>query len=1409
LENWRVRRFNDKSVWLVYWEWAWDVKTDELMEQEELDTIDLSIDIADNWDLFSVRMNSIEDWYLNYRIWVTIIMWILWMWDGSRRVYESMEYNERVLLNKIKEEEEIEETFEEGPIDDEEVFSLESTIKDWCFWKIWRWPWMEYAWYRNKYVNVVKYGVEGRTEEGRERREKWGVKERKGGGAFRKYKGKEVWKRGSMRKGAKVLVNRIKWRQDEINYGRYKRGTEELDVMEGDRWEEMRWKIVKREEIKRESGYWNKIRIRIDMKIWREEEGKGIIREGGVRLESGVYTYMVSKREKRVYQSTVQQWHYRAEYEKKKWRGTIMEVTRIKKKVYKKWEWWKKINRKIKTWIMKKLKVSKEGEGENNWKEVIKICKRTPIPKKKWEREKDKWKRRWECVIKMWEIRKKIKKVEEIKRKWEDIVKEIEKVREKEKEEKKKKEEEKKKEKEKEEKEKKNAYKKRKKKGITWFKMFTSIFQKFRFVRFGGIYFEKVMRWQRGIRNARFGRIRRSATRFGEIQWTGKRFEMKGRKGVRIKRSRLRRWEEYYKEHYHYPDREGIVGKWKNENHGVMGNRLGVEDGRDFRGRWNATIRTKRKMEIGKELEIYINSRYTNHRLVEGWFYLIVGIRLWRRVIVHNWITFSMISRDEEFVIKYYSRNLVFWWPFAHWVFCYWVMMILTTDARDSNPDQDDEFYMTTSCAHEWENIVEEVEIELEERDEVNNIVGWSIAPSHIGECVRPDDMDRSKAERLNERVESRENRWGKGNRKDIIKKRMNVIRLSLMRGGKWYEWEWEESDGLYLNDRDVFEDWMRVRDEEIRVYSEEWIEDRGYNRDRQNVEESDEFEQDDNCPRREIQDDLGMNIEWSKGGWRGGVIILMRGKWEKSKKEKSLREDEGMKRKRRNDRRILRYEGDGYRKGKDEERKEKIMEWLRRERREERNKRGIGGRVKVTRRLRREDEIKREARMKGWKKIGKDGNKDWWGVIGEKGEWGDKKKRSERVEDLNIERIVKEWNKKDWWVDTKTLEKISPEYNVYILEKYKKKGRREGKKKERWEIRIIERGIIRNEWMKIGKEGIGEWEERRWWYEWRQGKERRERNSGKRNKWWGKTEEKYEYEGKWSCKIGDNEWMRRILWYGMLMKGKGGGKGRGVRGRRLKRRGKELGEELLGGIGRIWKKKEGKGKKERRKRIRKWKNWEYHENIRKGGRIMREKGWGEEWRVRIKKKIGENWWSERWWKVQEMRRKRVQEVETGGVVKREYHALDRKGRRKTITKVQEKEQGEEGVKFMTRVNEENMNEKIPKWIRFYINIEEKQKAKEERWQMNKEKEKKTKVMEEWGGIKREMKNSKKEVKNEKALRLNEERKKWIEEVRKIEKEIKKKNKWKGKKRAEKEGIEVEWINKIRWGWIMEIGKKK
>jgi len=61
------------------------------------------------------------------------------------------------------------------------------------------------------------------------------------------------------------------------------------------------------------------------------------------------------------------------------------------------------------------------------------------------------------------------------------------------------------------------------------------------------------------------------------------------------------------------------------------------------------------------------------------------------------------------------------------------------------------------------------------------------------------------------------------------------------------------------------------------------------------------------------------------------------------------------------------------------------------------------------------------------------------------------------------------------------------------------------------------------------------------------------------------------------------------------------------------------------------------------------------------------------------------------------MREKRVQELEVGGVVKGEYHALDRKGGGKTITKVRENEQGEERVKFIVKLNEKNMNEKLPK----------------------------------------------------------------------------------------------------------------
>jgi len=62
--------------------------------------------------------------------------------------------------------------------------------------------------------------------------------------------------------------------------------------------------------------------------------------------------------------------------------------------------------------------------------------------------------------------------------------------------------------------------------------------------------------------------------------------------------------------------------------------------------------------------------------------------------------------------------------------------------------------------------------------------------------------------------------------------------------------------------------------------------------------------------------------------------------------------------------------------------------------------------------------------------------------------------------------------------------------------------------------------------------------------------------------------------------------------------------------------------------------------------------------------------------------------------------------------------------------------------------------------VRFYINIEEKQKTKEEGYQKVKEEEKEAKVARDWGGIKKEEKKSEKTTKDEKMLRLNEERKK-------------------------------------------------
>jgi len=39
-------------------------------------------------------------------------------------------------------------------------------------------------------------------------------------------------------------------------------------------------------------------------------------------------------------------------------------------------------------------------------------------------------------------------------------------------------------------------------------------------------------------------------------------------------------------------------------------------------------------------------------------------------------------------------------------------------------------------------------------------------------------------------------------------------------------------------------------------------MDDGRYNRDRQNIEESDEFEQEDNCPKGELENDMRARIE-------------------------------------------------------------------------------------------------------------------------------------------------------------------------------------------------------------------------------------------------------------------------------------------------------------------------------------------------------------------------------------------------------------------------------------------------------------------------------------------------------------------------------------------------------------------
>jgi len=41
-------------------------------------------------------------------------------------------------------------------------------------------------------------------------------------------------------------------------------------------------------------------------------------------------------------------------------------------------------------------------------------------------------------------------------------------------------------------------------------------------------------------------------------------------------------------------------------------------------------------MKMGKELESYVNSRYTNHTIIEIEYFGIITTGVWRGVIVHN-----------------------------------------------------------------------------------------------------------------------------------------------------------------------------------------------------------------------------------------------------------------------------------------------------------------------------------------------------------------------------------------------------------------------------------------------------------------------------------------------------------------------------------------------------------------------------------------------------------------------------------------------------------------------------------------------------------------------------------------------------------------------------------------------------
>lgn len=53
------------------------------------------------------------------------------------------------------------------------------------------------------------------------------------------------------------------------------------------------------------------------------------------------------------------------------------------------------------------------------------------------------------------------------------------------------------------------------------------------------------------------------------------------------------------------------------------------------------------------------------------------------------------------------------------------------------------------------------------------------------------------------------------------MEKRKKIIRASRRQRGR-YKWEEEESDRVFLRDGDIYDDWMRMREEEMRVNNEE-----------------------------------------------------------------------------------------------------------------------------------------------------------------------------------------------------------------------------------------------------------------------------------------------------------------------------------------------------------------------------------------------------------------------------------------------------------------------------------------------------------------------------------------------------------------------------------------------------------